>query len=308
MEQIVVWEDLGIAQAEFERQIESAKLNREVVWEKEKASPEKVDILINVKQKITADIINQYPNLKMIAVAFTGFDSVDLAACKEKGIAVYNVPAYSTASVAELAVGLTISLLREIPKSDEIIRNGEWNLKPGLDLAGRTVGILGTGTIGLHTARIFKAFGCELIGWSRSEKQAFKDLGGKYMADKKEFFASADIVSIHLPYNKHTAHLVGKEELGAMKKSAFLINTARGPIVDEAALISVLKNQKIAGAGLDVYSEEPIHRDNELLKMKNTVLTPHIAYKTEEALNRRAQTTVQNIVEFLKGKTTNRVN
>src|SRR5690625_3023510 len=244
----------------------------------------------------------------MIAVAFTGYDSVDLEYCKTHNIAVYNVPAYATSSVTELVIGLVISLLREIPKSNEIIRSGKWKLKPGLELSGKTVGILGTGTIGINTAKIFKALGCSLIGWSRTEQEEFKDLGGEYISDKQAFFGEADIVSIHLPYNEATENIVGAAELKAMKKTGFLINTARGPIVDEPALIEALQNKEIAGAGLDVFVQEPIDPDNELLNLKNVVLTPHVAYKTEEALKRRAATTVDNIVDFSKGKKGNSVN
>lgn len=167
---------------------------------------------------------------------------------------------------------------------------------------------MGTGEIGVATARIFKAFGCEVIGWSRSENEAFTTIGGKYIADKQAFFAAADIVSVHLPLNKETKGIIGKQELSAMKETAILVNTARGAIVNEADLIAALNQKEIAGAGLDVFEKEPIDIDNKLLKMDNVVLTPHVAYKTEEALNRRMKVTVKNIADFRDNNRGNRVN
>ena len=172
---------------------------------------------------------------------------------------------------------------------------------------GKTVGILGTGEIGIATAKVFKALGCKLIGWSRSHNEAFKALGGEYISDKQAFFAAADIVSVHLPLNKHTQGIVGKEELAAMKQTAILINTARGPIVNEADLINALEQKEIAGAGIDVYAQEPINPDNKLLQFDNIVLTPHVAFKTKEALIRRMEITVKNIADFHDNKKDNRV-
>lgn len=306
--QLLILEVLGIPKTDFHDLTENANLSYNLIWEEAKANPEQVEVLVNVKKEIDKSLLEKYPNVKLIAVAFTGYDSVDLEYCKTKNIAVYNVPAYATNSVTELAVGLVIALLREIPESNEIIRSGKWKLSPGLELFGKTVGILGTGTIGINTAKVFKALGCKLIGWSRTEQEEFKDLGGEYISDKQKFFAKADIVSIHLPHNDKTENTVGAAELKAMKKTGFLINTARGPIVEEDALIEALQNNEIAGAGLDVFVEEPIDSDNRLLDLKNVVLTPHVAYKTEEALKRRAATTVDNIVDFSKGEKGNRVN
>ena len=197
--------------------------------------------------------------------------------------------------------------MRDIGIGNTTIRNQGWALKPGIELHGKTVGILGTGEIGIATAKIFKALGCKIVGWSRSQKEEFEALGGKYIADKQEFFATADIISVHLPLNKQTSGLVGKKEFAAMKETAILINTARGPIVDEAELIAALEQNKIAGAGIDVYEQEPISHDNGLLQLHNVVLTPHVAFKTEEALIRRMEITVKNIADFKDGKEDNRV-
>lgn len=305
--QLLIIEDLGIPHEVFENTANGLGLDYNIIWDINLAENDAVEILVNVKKKIDESLINRFPNLKMIGVAFTGYDSVDVETCKRKGIAVYNVPAYSTQSVAELAVGLAIALLREIPKADWQIRQNKWELRPGNDLNGKVVGILGTGAIGLATAKIFKAIGCPLIGWSRTEKEEFKNLGGIYFSDLKEFFAAADIISIHIPSNPNTRGLVGEHELRAMKKTAYLINTARGPIVDENTLFGVLKNKEIAGAGLDVFSIEPIPHNHPFLSLDNVILTPHIAYKTEEALERRANVTLQNIRSYLQGVSKNRV-
>ncbi|MCO6497054.1 MAG: hypothetical protein J5I50_05265 [Chitinophagaceae bacterium] len=305
--QLLIIEDLGIPHEVFENTANGLGLDYNIIWDINLAESDTVEILVNVKKKIDESLINRFPNLKMIGVAFTGYDSVDVETCKRKGIAVYNVPAYSTQSVAELAVGLAIALLREIPKADWQIRQNKWELRPGNDLNGKVVGILGTGAIGLATAKIFKAIGCPLIGWSRTEKEELKNLGGIYFSDLKEFFAAADIISIHIPSNPNTRGLVGEHELRAMKKTAYLINTARGPIVDENALFGVLKNKEIAGAGLDVFSIEPIPHNHPFLSLDNVILTPHIAYKTEEALERRANVTLQNIRSYLQGVSKNRV-
>ena len=305
--QILIIDDLLTPQENFENSAEKANLNYEIVWDEKAATPAKVEVIVTVLKKLGKEYLQQFPNLKMIAVAFTGYDSVDMEYCKEHGIAIYNVPKYSTNSVVELAIGLTIAVLREITFGNDIIRNKKWSFKPGIELFGKTVGIMGTGEIGVATAKIFKAFGCEVIGWSRSENEAFKTLGAKYIADKQEFFAAADIVSVHLPLNKDTKGIIGKKELAAMKMTAVLVNTARGAIVNEGELIAALEQKEIAGAGLDVFEKEPVDSNNRLLKLDNVVLTPHVAYKTEEALNRRMEVTVKNIADFRDNNKGNRV-
>lgn len=305
--QILIIDDLLTPQENFENSAKKANLAYEIIWDEATATPDKVEVIVTVLKKLDKEYLQQFPNLKMIAVAFTGYDSVDMEYCKEHGIAIYNVPKYSTNSVVELAIGLTIAVLREITFGNDIIRNKKWSFKPGIELFGKTVGIMGTGEIGVATAKIFKAFGCEVIGWSRSENEAFKTLGAKYIADKQEFFAAADIVSVHLPLNKDTKGIIGKKELAAMKMTAVLVNTARGAIVNEGELIAALEQKEIAGAGLDVFEKEPVDSNNRLLKLDNVVLTPHVAYKTEEALNRRMEVTVKNIADFRDNNKGNRV-
>lgn len=305
--QILIIDDLLTPKQDYENSATESNLDYEIIWDEKTATPEKVEVIVTVLKKLGKEYLQQFQNLKMIAVAFTGYDSVDMDYCKEHGIAVYNVPKYSTNSVVELSIGLTIAVLREITYGNNIIRSEKWSFKPGIELFGKTVGIMGTGEIGVATTKIFKAFGCKIIGWSRSENEAFTALGGKYIADKQAFFAAADIVSVHLPLNKDTKGIIGKNELKAMKPTAILVNTARGPIVNETDLIVALEQKEIAGAGLDVFEKEPIDSNNSLLKLDNVVLTPHVAYKTEEALSRRMEVTVKNIVDFLQEKKGNRV-
>ncbi len=247
--------------------------------------------------------------LSMISISFTGYDHVDLAACKEKGIAVYNTPGYSTDSVAELALGLALSLLRSIPKGDIHARQTEekfYAFPDGVELKGKTVGILGTGATGIAAARLFATFGCKVLGYNRAQKKEFEKLGGTYCS-LDDLLKESDIVSLHLALNAETKHIMNAERIGKMKPSAYLINTARGGLVDEAALAQALNKNELAGAGLDVFGTEPPAQNNPLLTAKNTVLTPHLGYKTHEALLRKLEVTFRNISDFEKGIETNRV-
>jgi D-3-phosphoglycerate dehydrogenase len=248
-------------------------------------------------------------SLAMISVSFTGYDHVDLAACRERGIAVYNTPGYSTDSVAELAIALALSLLRNIPKADSHTRapSGNWFAFPdGAELRGKTVGIIGTGATGMAAARLFAAFGCRLMGFSRNHNNDFKKLGGTY-CDLNRLLRDSDIVSLHLALGPETRHIINAERLALLKSSAFLINTARGGLVDGAELSAALNAGKLGGAGLDVYENEPLKSDNPLLAAPNTVLTPHAGYKTREALLRKLDVTFRNIADYEKGIETNRV-
>jgi D-3-phosphoglycerate dehydrogenase len=208
--------------------------------------------------------------------------------------------------VAELTIALMICLLRDIPRGDRTVRAGGWKLERwGTEMAGKTVGIVGTGAIGLRVAELCGAFKCKLIGWSRTKRQAFTDLGGQYLP-RSQVFSQADVVSIHLALNKDTQGIVGTEELGVMKPGACLVNTARGRVVDKTALIIALKEGRIRAA-LDVFDQEPLPQDDPLLQVDHALLTPHLAFRTNEALHRRAAVTVQNIRAFLDGSDTNRI-
>ena len=309
-ENVLILEDLGITREEFVKMASRSKLPYNFLWngDENKVNKEHISGLITIKNKIDRQILDVYPEIKFIAVAFTGFDNIDLRECKKRNIAVYNVPAYSTESVAELTVGLAISLLREIPAADRLVHEKKWDLgHAGNELCGKTIGILGTGAIGNRAAELFRAFKCEIIGWSRTARREFRNLEGQYVASSKELFSSSDIVSVHLPLNDETRRYVDKKLLDAMNPNAYLINTSRGGVVDKDALVETLINKKISGAAIDVFDQEPLPSDDPLLSLTNIILTPHIAYKTKEALIRRVKGALANIRNFAKGKDINRV-
>lgn len=306
--QILILEDIGIPKKDFHELIAQKKLNFKFVHQNEVEDNHLVEGIITIKTEVNSSLMAKYPNLKFIAVAFTGYDCVDISACTKKNIAVLNVPNYSTDSVAELTLALAISLLREIPQTQNILHSGQWAHQPGMELKGKTIGIVGTGNIGMRVAQLFSAFGCKLLAWSRSEHKAFTDLGGIYYPNLEDLASDVDILSIHIPQTTETTNLIDAKILNKMKTTAYIINTARGPIVHQADLSYALNNNQIAGAAIDVFDQEPINSQAPLLKAKNTILTPHIAYKTKEALLRRAAITIDNIWSFTQGKTTNQVN
>lgn len=264
------------------------------------------EILVLANMPLNGEVIASDEKLKMISVAFTGVDHVDLNVCKDKNIMVCNAAGYSTSSVAELTFGLIFSVLRNIVPLDKLVREGK--TKDGYsqtDLDGKTLGVIGTGAIGSKVAEIALAFGCRVIAWSRSEKKELKDKGIKYVS-LDELLKQSDIVTIHTPLNDYTKGLISEEKIKLMKKNAILINTARGPIVDNTALAKALKEGKISGAGIDVFDmEPPIPSDYPLLSIRNAVLVPHIGFATKEAMIRRANITFENINKWLEGKPQN---
>lgn len=264
------------------------------------------DILVIANSPLGSKAIKSAENLKMIAVAFTGFDHVDMEACKERNILVSNASGYANTAVAELAVGMALDLYRNIISMDEKTR--ELKTKAGYrfrELKGKKVGIIGTGAIGSETAKLFHAFGCEILAYSNSEKKEILDLGGKYLS-LEDLLKESDVISLHLPYNKSTERLIGENEFKLMKNDAIFINCARGQIVDNEALKNALNNDLIGGAGIDVFDKEPpLNEDESLLKAKNILLSPHIGYFTEEAMIKRAEITLKNIEGFLNNKPIN---
>lgn len=267
---------------------------------------EDADIVIIANNPYPKEAFEKATNLKLIDVAFTGVDHVDQAAAAEQGIQIANAAGYSNTAVAELVIGLTIDVLRGISVGNETIQQGEdVVVYQGNEIRGKTVGIVGTGSIGLETARLFKAFGANLIGYNRSEKQEAKELGLEYVS-LDELLQQSDIVSVHLPLNDETKNTLSREKLELMKESAVLINAARGPIVDNDALAELLNEGKIAGAGIDVFDmEPPIPADYPLLSAKNAVLTPHVAYLTDESMVTRAHIAFDNVEKFIAGSPQN---
>jgi D-3-phosphoglycerate dehydrogenase len=242
-------------------------------------------------------VMEKCPELKRICVAFTGMDHIDLAYCAERGIEVKNCAGYSTVAVADLVFGLVLSLARNIPACNVVCR--EQGTKAGLvgfELAGKKFGILGLGAIGKRVADIANAFGCEVYAYTRTPKP----YPGVTLVDKDELFRTCDIVSLHTPLNEQTRGLVGRHELALMKPTAFLINTARGGVVDTDALVEVLREKKIAGAGIDVFDmEPPIPADYPLAHLPNTVVTPHVAFATLQAFEKRADIIAENLKAWM---------
>lgn len=264
------------------------------------------DVVIIANNPYPKEAFENAADLKLINVAFTGVDHVDQAAAKEQDIQIANAAGYSNTAVAELVIGLTIDVLRKISFGNDSVRQGEdVVLYQGNEIKGKTVGIIGTGSIGLETAKLFKAFGANLIGYNRSEKEEAKELGLEYVS-LDELLQQSDIVSLHIPMNDETKNTLSREKLELMKPSAILINAARGPIIDNEALADFLNDEKIAGAGIDVFDmEPPIPADYPLLSAKNAVLTPHVAYLTDESMVIRANIAFDNVEKFIGGNPQN---
>ena len=256
------------------------------------------DIVVLSNIPYRKDVIEKCPALKKICVAFTGVDHIDLAYCAERGIEVKNCAGYSTVAVADLAFGLVLSLARNIPACDRACRDGK--TKDGLvgfELAGKKFGIVGLGAIGSRVADIAHAFGCEVFAYTRTPKTH----PNVTLVDKETLFRTCDIVSLHTPLNDSTRGLVGEKELSWMKPTAYLINTARGGVVDTPALVDVLRNHRIAGAGIDVFDmEPPIPSDYQLNKLPNVVVTPHVAFATKQAFEKRALIIADNLAGWTR--------
>ena len=260
-------------------------------------------IIVRSKPKVTRKVIEAAPKLKVIGRAGVGLDNIDLEAAKERGIKVVNSPGASSRSVAELAVALTFNVARKVAFADRKMREGVWAKKQcmGIELEGKTVGVIGFGRIGYEVAKIAKALGMNVLLYDPypNEERA-KEVGGKFVS-LEELLKESDIVTLHVPLLDATRHLINEERLKLMKPTAILINAARGAVVDTEALVKALKEGWIAGAGLDVFEEEPLPADHPLTKLDNVVLTPHIGASTEEAQMRAGVQVAEQIVEILKG-------
>lgn len=233
------------------------------------------------------------PRLKMLSVAFTGLDHIDLQECERRGIVVKNAAGYSTQAVAELAIGMMIAVYRKIVGGDAITRaGGQRGNFLGTELQGKTVGILGMGAIGQRVAKLADAFGCKVIAFNRTPRE----IPNVRFVDKQTLFKESDIVTVHLPLNQETQGAVGEKELALMPSHAILINTARGPVVDKEALYQALSTYKIAGAAVDVYEQEPpLPADYELFNAPNLLMLPHLGYATQEAFQERIKIVIKNI-------------
>ncbi|NPA47545.1 MAG: 3-phosphoglycerate dehydrogenase [Thermococci archaeon] len=259
-------------------------------------------IIVRSKPKVTRRVIEAAPKLKVIARAGVGLDNVDLKAAEERGIKVVNSPAASSRSVAELVIGLIFSVARKIAFADRKMREGVWAKKQcmGIELEGKTIGIIGFGRIGYQIGKIAKALNMNVLLYDpHPNEERAKEIGGRF-ASLEDLLKESDVITLHVPLLDSTYHLINEERLKLMKDTAILINASRGPVVDTEALVKALKEGWIAGAGLDVYEEEPLPKDHPLTKLDNVVLTPHIGASTVEAQMRAGVQVAEKIVEILK--------
>jgi lactate dehydrogenase-like 2-hydroxyacid dehydrogenase len=263
------------------------------------------DIAVISNIKLGDKYLSKCKNLKFLQIAFTGFDHVNIEYCRKNNISVSNAVGYATIAVAEIAVSMALSLLRNTPEMENNLRRLKTrNGFLGSELAGKTIGIIGTGAIGMATARLFLAFGCRILAYSRTHKN-FVSL--EY-TNLETLLEKSDIISLHVPYTSDTHHLINEAALSKCKKSAILINTARGLVVDSKALAKALNEDKLAGAGLDVFEQEPpLSENHPLLSAKNTILLPHIAYATKQSMEKRLEIVYESINLWIEGKQINKV-
>ena len=272
------------------------------------------DILLTNKVALPRDLIVRLPKLRYIGVTATGYNIVDTVAARERNVSVTNVPAYGTPSVAQMTFALLLELTQHVGLHAQSVRAGRWTRsadwcyweRPLVELNGLTMGIVGLGRIGRAVADLAAAFGMKVVAQSRSRAQSGP--AQFPLLDLDALFRQSDVVSLHCPLTPETNHLVNAARLSLMKPSAFLLNTSRGPLIDEPALAEALNDGRLAGAGLDVLSLEPPPADNPLLQAKNCLITPHIAWATRAARARLMNAAVANVRAFLAGKPQNVVN
>jgi phosphoglycerate dehydrogenase-like enzyme len=270
------------------------------------------EVAINVRAYTLFDdeLLSHAPKLRLISILGTGTDNVDLAAARARGITVTNTPGVGAPSVAELAVGLMLAVTRAIPLSHQRLQSGTWQHVEGPELAGKTLGLLGLGAIGAYVARIAKnGFGMRVIAWTFSDDPERARALGVELVERDDVFRQADVVSVHLRNTPEVRNLVDARTLGLMKPTAYVINTARGALVDAPALAAALREHRIAGAGLDVYSEEPLAAHaNPFAGLDNIVLMPHVGAVTHEAAARSRAMPIDNIIAFVEGRPEHVVN
>jgi phosphoglycerate dehydrogenase-like enzyme len=263
-------------------------------------------IPVRERTKFTASLLEQLPGLEYISQTGNHVYHVDMEAATRRGIVVSLAPGGN--STTELAFGLMLAVMRRLPQSDAAMRRGEWPLVLGRVLKGKTLGILGLGKIGTEVAGIARAFGMQVIAWGSTLTQERATKSGATFLALEEVLKTADVISVHLALSEQSKDLLNEARLRLMKKSAYLVNTARGAIVDEAALVKILKAKAIAGAALDVFLEEPLPKDHPLLELDNVVLTPHLGWPTDSGFAGFAENAVTNILDYMEGKLTRALN
>jgi glyoxylate reductase len=259
-----------------------------------------------LSRRIDSAVLERLPSLKVIANYAVGYDNIDLQAARSRGVAVSNTPDVLTEATADLTWALILAVCRRLSEAEDLARQGDWNWHPtlllGMQLGGRTLGLLGAGRIGQAVGRRAVPFGMEVVYWDRLAHPQFEfDTGARRIESLEETLASADVVSVHVGLSEETAGLLGRAELAVMKDGAILINTARGGIVDEDALCRALESGKLRGAGLDVYDGEPEIRDC-LKRLPNAVLLPHIGSATETTRRRMFELAWENLLRGIRGE------
>lgn len=313
--EIVLLEKLGISEELLNGYVEKLKQMGHTFKSYERSTDpqilkercENADAVIIANMPFGDEVIRNCPKLKFIDVAFTGVDHVGLQAAKERNIAVSNASGYSNESVAELVLGMMLSLLRNIPQVEVRCREGK--TKDGLvgrEIMGKKIGIVGTGAIGKRVAEICHALGCEILGYNpsiRSDAPSYI-----HYVSLEELMQEADIVTLHCPLKESTYHLIDEKMLALMKTNGILINAARGAVVDTAALAKMLQEKRIAAAGIDVFEmEPPLPKDYVLLHTPNTMLTPHVAFATDESMIKRAQIVFDSLEHWINGDQINKI-
>ena len=273
------------------------------------------EIAVVNKAPVTRRVLESCPNLKLITVTATGYNVVDIACAKEKGIPVCNVPNYGGYSVSQFAIALMLEACLHIGHHDRTVHEGRWQNSqdwcywdyPLIELAGKTYGLLGCGRIGIHTAEAAKGLGMHVIAYNRSQSQAAKDLGVEFV-ELDELFARSDVLGLQMPLMPFNTGIINKENIAKMKDGVIIINNSRGQMVVEQDLADALNSGKVAFAGLDVVATEPIRADNPLLKAKNCIITPHMSWGSRDSRQRIMDCTVGNVRAFLNGKPEHVVN
>ncbi|NLM34915.1 MAG: D-2-hydroxyacid dehydrogenase [Clostridiales bacterium] len=272
------------------------------------------EIVLTNKTPINAEIMDK-TKIKYIGVLATGYNVVDVEAAKERGIIVTNVPAYSTASVAQMVFAHVLEICNHVAHHDRTVKEGKWEKCPDfcywerhlIELDGKVMGIIGYGRIGQAVAKVAQAFGMKVIAYSPRKRKELENENMRYV-ELDELFSQSDIISLHAPLFESTRNIINKESISKMKKSVIIINTSRGPLVNEQDLADALNSGRIYAAGVDVVSEEPIKANNPLLKAKNIFITPHIAWAPKEARVRLMNIAMENIEAYLAGRPINVVN
>jgi D-3-phosphoglycerate dehydrogenase len=271
--------------------------------EEQAARVEEADVLLNSRGQLkwSAELLAQLPRLKMITTCSIGTDSIDLSAARQRGIVVCNVPEKTAPVVAEHAVALMLGIAKNLAYQTAELRQGRWTQRDNVLLAGRTLGVIGAGAIGARVIRLGQALGMQVLAWTFHPSQdRSRELGAPFV-ELPELLAASDVVSLHVRLSKQSEGLIGRDQLSQMRPGALLVNTARGGVVDTAALVDALHSGRLGGAALDVFPEEPLPGDHPLLSCPHLVMTPHAADQTPEGMDLLNEGAVDNVLAFLDG-------